>query len=313
MAAKLGLPALLGLAVRRQRDLALGLVISREKGGPGLQAGHPHWWASTTLGADLGITGVSTGDLYAAMDWLEDRQDAIKAGLARRHLAPDANPARMALFDLSSSWLEGRRCPLAAREDSRDGKKGKLQIEYGLLTDPTWCPVAVRVLPGNTGDPVNVHRDRPGRAGQVRPAFEGVARRVGIGLSYCKGWGGCEGSRCLWCFAGAGDPGGGLFASMSADVLVCGRLAGHDLGLLLFLPLVPAAESGMSCACSLSAGDSQTEDPWPRSRRSTRVSGRGRWRCRSVTGWVSGWVMRISRPRSGPGVVLAGPRRGWCW
>ena len=87
------------------------------------------------------------------MDWLGHRQDAIEAGLARRHLAPEANPSRMALFDLSSSWLEGTRCPLAARGYSRDGKKGKLQIEYGLLTDPAGRPVAVRVFPGNTGDP----------------------------------------------------------------------------------------------------------------------------------------------------------------
>ena len=87
------------------------------------------------------------------MDWLGHRQDAIEAGLARRHLGPQANPARMALFDLSSSWLEGSRCPLAARGYSRDGKKGKLQIEYGLLTDPAGRPVAVRVFPGNTGDP----------------------------------------------------------------------------------------------------------------------------------------------------------------
>src|SRR6201992_377680 len=75
-----------------------------------------------------------------------------------RHLprlppAPEPSPARMALFALSSSWLEGRRCPLAARGYSRDGKKGRLQIEYGLLTDPAGRPVAVRVLPGNTGDP----------------------------------------------------------------------------------------------------------------------------------------------------------------
>ena len=87
------------------------------------------------------------------MDWLEHRQDAIEAGLAARHLAPEPNPARMALFDLSSSWLEGRCCPLAARGYSRDGRKGKLQIEYGLLTDPSGRPVAVRVFPGNTGDP----------------------------------------------------------------------------------------------------------------------------------------------------------------
>ncbi len=111
------------------------------------------WWDDVTLGADLGVAGVSTDDIYAAMDWLGHRQDAIEAGLARRHLGPEPNPARMALFDLSSSWLEGSHCPLAARGYSRDGKKGRLQIEYGLLTDPQGRPVAVRVFPGNTGDP----------------------------------------------------------------------------------------------------------------------------------------------------------------
>ena len=80
--------------------------------------------------------------MYAAMDWLARRQDAIEAGLARRHLGPDANPARMAAFDLSSSWLDGRGCPLAARGYSRDGKKSRLPIEYGLLTDPAGRPVA---------------------------------------------------------------------------------------------------------------------------------------------------------------------------
>ena len=151
MAAKLGLPALLGPA-GRHRDLALALVISRVA-RPGSKLSTLAWWADTTLGADLGVTEASTDDIYAAMDWLAGRQDAIEAALARRHLAPEPNPARMALFDLSSSWLEGTHCPLAARGYSRDGKKGKLQIEYGLLTDPAGRPVAVRVLPGNTGDP----------------------------------------------------------------------------------------------------------------------------------------------------------------
>jgi hypothetical protein len=178
MAAKLGLPALLGPACA-QRDLALGLVISRVV-APASKLATRTWWADTTLGADLGITGASTGDLYAAMDWLEDRQDAIEAGLAGRHLAPDANPARMALFDLSSSWLEGRCCPLAARGYSRDGKKGKLQIEYGLLTDPAGRPVAVRVLPGNTGDPaafteiVRVVRDKFGLREMVMVGDRGM-------------------------------------------------------------------------------------------------------------------------------------------
>jgi len=151
MAVKLGLPALLGPACA-ERDLALALVISRVV-APASKLSTLTWWADTTLGADLGAADASTGDIYAAMDWLEHRQDAIEAKLARRHLAPAANPAKMALFDLSSSWLEGRHCPLAARGYSRDGKKGKLQIEYGLLTDPEGRPVAVRVFPGNTGDP----------------------------------------------------------------------------------------------------------------------------------------------------------------
>ena len=151
MAAKLGLPALLGPA-GRQRDLALALVISRVV-KPGSKLSTRTWWGDTTLGADLGVAGAPTDDIYAAMDWLEDRQDAIEAELARRHLSPAANPARMALFDLSSSWLEGSQCPLAARGYSRDGKKGKLQVEYGLLTDPAGRPVAVRVFSGNTGDP----------------------------------------------------------------------------------------------------------------------------------------------------------------
>src|SRR5580700_11120015 len=112
MAGKLGLPALLGPA-GRQRDLALALIISRVV-APASKLSTLARWADVTLGADLGVAGASTDDIYAAMDWLEHRQDAIEAGLARRHLAPLASPSKMALFDLSSSWLEGTHCPLAA-------------------------------------------------------------------------------------------------------------------------------------------------------------------------------------------------------
>jgi len=151
MARALGLPALLGPA-GRQRDLALALVISRVV-APGSKLSTLAWWHDTTLGADLGITGATTDEAYAAMDWLQGRQDTIESKLARRHLAPAANPGRMALFDLSSSWLEGTHCPLGARGYSRDGKKGTVQIEYGLLTDPQGRPVAVRVFDGDTADP----------------------------------------------------------------------------------------------------------------------------------------------------------------
>jgi hypothetical protein len=178
MARELSLPALLGPA-GRQRDLALALIISRVT-RPGSKLSTLTWWDDTTLGADLGVAGASADDIYAAMDWLGHRQDAIEAGLARRHLAPEPNPSRMALFDLSSSWLEGARCPLAARGYSRDGKKGKLQIEYGLLTDPEGRPVAVRVFPGNTGDPsafteiADVLRDKFGLAQMVMVGDRGM-------------------------------------------------------------------------------------------------------------------------------------------
>jgi Transposase DDE domain len=185
MAVKLGLPALLGPA-GWQRDLALGLVISRVV-APASKLATLTWWDDTTLGADLGIAGASTDDIYAAMGWLEHRQDAIEARLAARHLAPAANPSKMALFDLSSSWLEGRCCPLAARGYSRDGKKGQLQIEYGLLTDPAGRPVAVRVFPGNTGDPaaftgiVDVVRDKFGLAKMVMVGDRGMITSARIG------------------------------------------------------------------------------------------------------------------------------------
>jgi hypothetical protein len=178
MARELSLPALLGPA-GRQRDLALALIISRVT-RPGSKLSTLTWWDDTTLGADLGVAGASADDIYAAMDWLGHRQDAIEAGLARRHLAPEPNPSRMALFDLSSSWREGARCLLAARGYSRDGKKGKLQIEYGLLTDPAGRPVAVRVFPGNTGDPsafteiADVLRDKFGLAQMVMVGDRGM-------------------------------------------------------------------------------------------------------------------------------------------
>jgi Transposase DDE domain len=178
MAVKLGLPALLGPPCG-ERDLALALIISRVV-APASKLSTLTWWDDTTLGDGLGTATVSAGRIYAAMDWLKHRQDAIEAKLARRHLAPAVNPARMALFDLSSSWMEGRCCPLAARGYSRDGKKGKLQIEYGLLTDPEGRPVAVRVFPGNTGDPgaftaiVKVVRDKFGLAKMVMVGDRGM-------------------------------------------------------------------------------------------------------------------------------------------
>jgi Transposase DDE domain len=152
MAHRLGLPGLLGPACR-SRELVLGLIISRVV-RPASKLSTLSRWSDCTLGADLQIGGASTDEVYAAMDWLADRQDAIETKLAAKHLGPEANPDRMALFDLTSSWVTGRRCELAARGYSRDRKKGLPQINYGVLTDPAGRPVAVRVLSGDTADPV---------------------------------------------------------------------------------------------------------------------------------------------------------------
>jgi hypothetical protein len=152
MAHQLGFPALLGPACR-SRDLVLALIISRVV-RPASKLSTLGWWADCTLGADLDVAGAATDEVYAAMDWLVGRQDPIESGLAAKHLGPEVNPSRMALFDLTSSWVTGRCCELAARGYSRDGKKGCEQIEYGILTDPAGRPVAVRVFDGNTADPV---------------------------------------------------------------------------------------------------------------------------------------------------------------
>jgi hypothetical protein len=147
MARRLGFPRLLGPA-GRDRDLALALIVSRVV-RPKPKLSTLSWWGDVTLGADLGVADASPAEVYAAMDWLRGRQDGIEAELARRHL-PEGG---MAMFDLSSSWMEGSHCELARRGYSRDGKKGKTQIEYGLLTDAAARPVAIRAFAGNTADP----------------------------------------------------------------------------------------------------------------------------------------------------------------
>jgi hypothetical protein len=147
----LGLLHLLGPSCK-ERDVAYALVLARAL-RPASKRATVSWWSDTTLVSDLGLEGVGTDEAYEAMDWLLARQDAIELKLAKRHLKEAANPSRRAYFDLSSSWMEGRCCPLSAFGHSRDGKRGKLQIEYGLLTDRRGCPVAIRVFSGNTGDP----------------------------------------------------------------------------------------------------------------------------------------------------------------
>jgi len=131
----------------RERDLVAAMVASRIV-APHTKLATTRWWHTTTLAEDFGVASCDEDDLYAAMDWLLERQDTIQKKLASRHLSEGA----LVLYDLSSSYFEGSSCPLAKLGYSRDGKKGLLQVNYGLLTDARGCPVAVSVHEGNVAD-----------------------------------------------------------------------------------------------------------------------------------------------------------------
>ena len=149
---KLRLDRTLATAPSPQRQRAVALVAARIL-APGSKLATARGLAADTardsLAEVLGIDDADENDLYAAMDWLLDRQAAVETRLAKRHLADGA----LVLYDLSSTYFEGRCCPLAKRGYSRDGKRGKLQIVFGLLCDRHGCPVAVEVFDGNTADP----------------------------------------------------------------------------------------------------------------------------------------------------------------
>ena len=137
----------------RQRTLAMIVARILDPGSKLATArGLAEATARDSLAETLALGEIDEDDLYAAMDWLLERQDAIERRLARRHLKDGA----LVLYDLTSVYLEGRRCPLGRRGYSRDGKRGKLQIEFGLLCDAEGCPVAVEVFHGNTADPATV-------------------------------------------------------------------------------------------------------------------------------------------------------------
>ena len=154
-ARKIGLDRLIGPDGNRCRDLVLALVVSRVLDPSSklatARALSPDS-AASSLGAELGLMAVDEEELYRALDWLAARQSAIETALARRHLAGGT----LVLYDVTSSYMEGRCCPLAQFGYNRDGKKGKLQIVYGLLCAPDGCPIAVEVFEGATGDPATV-------------------------------------------------------------------------------------------------------------------------------------------------------------
>src|SRR5208337_3016916 len=154
-ARKIGLDRILGPDDNRCRDLVLALIVSRIL-DPGsklavARALSPAT-ATSSLGEAIGLGEVDEDELYTALDWLLERQPAIETVLARRHLTNGT----LVLYDVSSSYMEGRCCPLAKRGYSRDGRKGTLQITYGLLCGPDGCPIAIEVFEGNTGDPMTL-------------------------------------------------------------------------------------------------------------------------------------------------------------
>ena len=146
---RLGFDKLIDGKASRERDLVVAMVAGRIIAPEASKLAMTHAWADTTLAEDFSVADPHEDELYAAMDWLIERQDKIEKRLARRHLKEGG----LVLFDLTSSSFEGVTCPLAKIGYSRDGKRGTLQVNYGLLTDARGCPVAVSVFGGNTADP----------------------------------------------------------------------------------------------------------------------------------------------------------------
>jgi transposase len=144
---RLGFESLVASRPSRQRDLVCAMVAARVL-APHTKLATTRWWHGTTLAAEFGVADATEDELYAAMDWLLGRQAGIEKKLAVRHLRAGG----LVLYDLSSSYFEGHCCPLARIGHNRDGKKNKLQVNYGLVSAPGGCPVAVSVYEGNTAD-----------------------------------------------------------------------------------------------------------------------------------------------------------------
>ena len=161
---QLGLARLLASQPSPQRDLVCAMIAARIL-QPHTKLATSRWWHSTSLPDFFDLRDATADDLYAAMDWLLQRQHRIQAKLARRHFANGG----LVLLDLSSSYFEGSACPLARYGHNRDGKKGKLQVNYGLLCELQGRPVAVTVFEGNVGDPRT-----------VMPAVKQLRRRFGL-------------------------------------------------------------------------------------------------------------------------------------
>ena len=171
----LDLERLLGRDRCRERDLVVAMIVQRLI-APGSKLSATRRFAQTTLSDELSLSDVTEPELLAAMDWLLERQDRIERTLARRHLQNAGEGNGFVLYDLSSSYVEGRCCPLATLGYSRDGRKGKLQVNYGLICSPDGRPVGVRVHEGRTQDQQTV----PDTVARIRERF-GIEQVVFVG------------------------------------------------------------------------------------------------------------------------------------
>ncbi|MCH7537695.1 MAG: IS1634 family transposase [Proteobacteria bacterium] len=168
---RLGFASLVFSKASRHRDLVVAMVAARIL-APATKLATSRWWHTSTLAEQFGVSDADEDDLYAAMDWLVERQHTIQKKLAARHLHEGAP----VLYDLSSSYFEGTTCPLARRGYSRDHRRDKLQVNYGLLTDAKGCPVAISVHEGNTSDSLTFLP----MVAQLRQDF-GIERMIMIG------------------------------------------------------------------------------------------------------------------------------------
>jgi hypothetical protein len=171
MMRRLGLASLIASQRSRQRDLVVAMITQRLI-DPCSKLASTRLWHTTTLAKELGVEDADVDELYDALDWLLKRQRRIEKKLGRRHLAE----GDMALYDVTSSYYEGRTCILARWGHNRDGKEGTLCIVYGVMTDAEGRPVGVEVYPGNTGDPTTV----PDQVDKLRRQF-GLQRVVLVG------------------------------------------------------------------------------------------------------------------------------------
>ena len=168
---KLGLEAMISAKRCRERDLVVAMITQRLL-DPCSKLATTRAWHTTTLAEELGVQEATEDDLYQAMDWLLERKERIEQKLAGRHLANGC----LVLYDVTSSYYEGRTCPLARFGHDRDGQKGRPIIVYGVMTDKEGCPISVQVYPGNTGDPKTV----VDQVNKLRQKF-GLSRVVLVG------------------------------------------------------------------------------------------------------------------------------------